>query len=203
MFAYVRGDLVEIAEDHVVLDVCGIGYNIFVSPKVIGTLPGIGNEVKLHTYTLVREDAFSLYGFLTSADLAIFKKCISVSGIGPKGALAILSEMDADELRYAILSEDVKAIAKAQGIGKKTAERLILELKDKVDFDSLMIQKEINGSISTNKNIKESENTKEAIEALVALGYGQSESMKAISGIENADELDSSTLIKMALKKLF
>lgn len=203
MFAYIRGDIVEITEDNVVLDVGGIGYNIHISPKVAASLPDIGNEVKLHTYTLVREDAFSLYGFLTAADLAIFKKCITVNGIGPKGALAILSVMDAEELRYAILSGDAKAIASAPGIGKKTAERLILDLKDKLDFDENMIRMEISGQNAVAGMISEDRNVQEAIEALVALGYGQTESMRAIGQIEGAEGMDSSLLIKEALKKLF
>lgn len=203
MFAYIRGDIVEITEDNVVLDVGGIGYNIHISPKVAAALPGIGNEVKLHTYTLVREDAFSLYGFLTAADLAIFKKCITVNGIGPKGALAILSVMDAEELRYAILSGDAKAIASAPGIGKKTAERLILDLKDKLDFNENMIRMEISGQNAVAGKISEDSNVQEAIEALVALGYGQAESMRAIGQIEGAEGMDSSLLIKAALKKLF
>lgn len=203
MFAYIRGDIVEITEDNVVLDVGGIGYNIHISPKVAAALPGIGNEVKLHTYTLVREDAFSLYGFLTAADLAIFKKCITVNGIGPKGALAILSVMDAEELRYAILSGDAKAIASAPGIGKKTAERLILDLKDKLDFNENMIRMEISGQNAVAGKISEDSNVQEAIEALVALGYGQTESMRAIGQIEGAEGMDSSLLIKAALKKLF
>lgn len=203
MFAYIRGDIVEITEDNVVLDVGGIGYNIHISPKVAAALPGIGNEVKLHTYTLVREDAFSLYGFLTAADLAIFKKCITVNGIGPKGALAILSVMDAEELRYAILSGDAKAIASAPGIGKKTAERLILDLKDKLDFNENMIRMEISAQNAVAGKISEDSNVQEAIEALVALGYGQTESMRAIGQIEGAEGMDSSLLIKAALKKLF
>ena len=203
MFAYIRGEIVEITEDNVVLDVGGIGYNIHISPKVAAALPGIGNEVKLHTYTLVREDAFSLYGFLTAADLAIFKKCITVNGIGPKGALAILSVMDAEELRYAILSGDAKAIASAPGIGKKTAERLILDLKDKLDFNENMIRMEISGQNAVAGKISEDSNVQEAIEALVALGYGQTESMRAIGQIEGAEGMDSSLLIKAALKKLF
>ena len=202
MFAYIRGEIAEITEDNVVLDVGGIGYNVNISARVAQSLPGTGNEIKLHTYTLVREDAFSLYGFLTRADLDIFKKCITVNGIGPKGALAILSVMDADALRYAILSGDAKAISKAPGIGGKTAERLILDLKDKVSYDDTMISMEITGQNPVAQGAAEGP-VKEAVEALVALGYGQTESLKAVNLVPDAGNMDSSQLLKAALKYLF
>ena len=200
MIAYVQGEIVEFYEDNVVLEVGGIGYNIKISARAAQSLPGIGATVKLHTYTLVREDAFQLYGFLTRDDLALFKKCITVNGIGPKGGLALLSAMDADSLRYAILSGDVKAIAKAPGIGSKTAERLILDLKDKVSFDDAMIYKEIADTAAA----PAAEGViREAVEALVALGYGQTESLKAVGQVPDAENMDSSALLKAALKKLF
>lgn len=202
MIAYVKGEIAEITEDNVVVEVGGIGYNIHISAREAQSLPGIGAEIKLHTYTLVREDAFLLYGFLTRDDLDIFKKCITVNGIGPKGALAILSVMDADALRYAILSGDAKAIAKAPGIGGKTAERLILDLKDKVSFDDTMINREI--SLHQSGGAMQSEGAvKETVEALVALGYGQTESLRAVGQIADAENMDSGELLKAALKKLF
>lgn len=204
MIAYVKGIIAEITEDNVVLDLNGVGYNIRISAATAQRLPGIGEEVKIHTYTMVREDAFLLYGFLTRDDLDIFKKCITVNGIGPKGALAILSVMDADSLRFAILSGDAKAIARAPGIGAKTAERLILDLKDKISIDDTMINREILRSQNgAGFGSAESEAGKEAVEALVALGYGQTESLKAVHRVENAGELDSGELLKAALKKLF
>ncbi len=201
MIAYVKGTIADISEDTVVVDVGGIGYNIKISAATAATLPGIGNEIKMHTYTLVREDAFLLYGFSTKDDLQIFKQCITVNGIGPKGALGILSVMDADTLRFAIMSGDAKAIAKAPGIGAKTAERLILDLKDKISIDDVLINKEIslyNGDTGAADGIQ-----KEAIEALVALGYGQTESAKAVKSIPNAEAMDSGELLKAALKKMF
>ena len=201
MIAYVHGEIADITEDSVVLDVGGIGYNVLVSGRVLGQIPSIGQMLKLHTYTLVREDAFQLYGFLTRDDLAMFKKCITVNGIGPKGGLAILSVMDANELRYAILSGDAKAISKAPGIGGKTAERLILDLKDKVSFDDTMISMEVKQHAAQTDVISPA--FTEAVEALVALGYGQTESLRAVKQVENAGELDSGELLKAALKKLF
>ena len=188
--------------DNVVIDVGGLGYNVKVSADTAMRLPGIGEQVKLYTYTCVREDAFLLYGFLSRNDLDIFKKCITVNGIGPKGALSILSVMDADSLRYAILSGDTKAISKAPGIGARTAERLILDLKDKIQIDDSMIDREI-AATAGNAGSASSPQVEEAVTALVALGYGRTESLKAVNAVENAAELDSGALLKAALKKMF
>ena len=143
MYAYIKGEIVDIAEDNVVLECNNIGYNIKVPFSVIQSLPGIGEDVKIYTYTCVREDAFILYGFLTKDDLWIFKKLITVNGIGPKGALGILSAMSADDLRFAIIAGDSKAIAKAPGIGAKSAERIILDLKDKIDLEPMMTKEPV------------------------------------------------------------
>lgn len=201
MIAYVKGIIIDIMEDNVVIDVNNIGYNIKISANTAARLPGTGEMVTLYTYTCVREDAFLLYGFLSKRDLEIFKKCITVNGIGPKGALAILSVLDADSLRFAIMSGDAKAISKAPGIGARTAERLILDLKGKVTIEETTVGQEMaaNGS----STVEESEQKKEAIAALVSLGYGQTEAMKAVNSIEGIDNLDSSAVLKAALKKMF
>ena len=203
MRAYVNGIVEDIAEDNVVLDVNGLGYNIKISADTASRLPGIGEPVKLYTYTCVREDAFLLYGFLTRSDLEIFKKLITVNGIGPKGGLAILSVMDGDDLRFAILSGDVKAISKAPGIGSKTAQRVILDLKDKISYDDTMIEKEISATVSGNSFKADTPQKKEAIEALISLGYGQTESTKAVNAIEGIENMDSGAILKAALKKMF
>lgn len=203
MIAYVNGIVEDIAEDNVVLDVNGLGYNIKISADTASRLPGIGEPVKLYTYTCVREDAFLLYGFLTRGDLEIFKKLITVNGIGPKGGLAILSVMDGDDLRFAILSGDVKAISKAPGIGSKTAQRVILDLKDKISYDDTMIEKEISATVSGNSFKADTPQKKEAIEALISLGYGQTESTKAVNAIEGIENMDSGVILKAALKKMF
>ncbi len=142
MIAYLKGKITDIAEENVVLEVNDIGYNVKITGRTLGMLPAAGEEVKIYTYTYVREDAIHLYGFLTRDDLKMFKLLITVNGIGPKGALAVLSVMDADELRFAIISGDAKAIAKAPGIGGKTAERAILDLKDKVSIEDSFVNKE-------------------------------------------------------------
>lgn len=202
MIAYVDGIIEDITEDNVVVDVGGIGYNIKISADTAARLPGIGEHIRIYTYTSVREDAFWLYGFLSRNELDIFKKCITVNGIGPKGAQAILSVMDADSLRYAIISGDTKAIAKAPGIGAKTAERLILDLKDKIKIDDAMINREIVLTAQNNISV-DNPQIQEAVEALVSLGYGQTESIKAVKSVENAKSMDSGKLLKAALKKMF
>jgi len=204
MIGFVRGILDTITEDCAILDINGVGYNVHISSDTVSKLPGIGEEVKLYTYTSVREDAIWLYGFLNRKDLEIFKKCITVSGIGPKGALSILSVMDADSLRYAISAGDKKAISKAPGIGPKMAERLILELKDKITIDDALIDREISATAAgTNAFAMDSLEKKEAVEALVALGYGQTESLKAVNSIQGIEAMDSGAILKAALKKMF
>lgn len=202
MIAYVNGALEDIAEDNAVVDVGGIGYNVKISADTASRLPGIGEPVRLYTYTCVREEAFLLYGFLTRSELEIFKKLITVNGIGPKGGLAILSVMDADDLRYAIMSGDSKAIAKAPGIGPKTAQRVILDLKDKITIDDALIDREI-AETAGGASSADTPQKREAIEALVSLGYGRAESMKAVNAIEGIEEMDSGAVLKAALKKMF
>ena len=202
MIAYIKGTVEDITEENVVLDVHDIGYNIKISAGTAGRLPRVGQVVKLYTYTCVREDAFLLYGFLTRDELELFKLCITVSGIGPKGGLAILSVMDADSLRFAIMSGDVKALSKAPGVGKRTAERLILELKGKISMEDTQVGQEILGN-GGELGVADTEQKREAIEALVSLGYGQAESMKAVNAIEGIENMDSGAVLKAALKKMF
>ena len=204
MIVFVHGIVEYVTEELAILDVGGIGYNIHGSSDTASKMPGLGEEAKLYTSTSVREDAIWLYGFLTRQDLEIFKKCITVSGIGPKGALSILSVMDADTLRYAIMAGDKKAISKAPGVGPKMAERLILELKDKVYIDDDMIGCEIAQAATGNPLMAaDTPEKKEAVEALVALGYGQTESVRAVNAVPGVESMDSGSILKAALKKMF
>lgn len=202
MIAYVKGVVAEIAEDNLVLEANGIGYNIRISTGTAGLLPGPGEEIKIYTYTWVREDAFQLYGFLTRDDLEIFKKLITVNGIGPKGGLAILSVMSADELRFAVLSGDAKEIARAPGIGKKTAERVILDLKDKVSLEDTLHGGNPAGALSQALDAETENAGKEAVEALTALGYSASEALRAVKGVSVTEEMDAGDILKQALKRL-
>ncbi len=198
MFGYIKGTLAEIDEGSVTIDVQGIGIQIMVGADLIGALPVIGSQLKLYTYTYVKEDAFNLFGFGSKDELELFKKVITVSGIGPKGGLALLSQLDASTLRFAIYSADIKTIASVSGIGKKTAERLVLELKDKVALDmpggdqGLQILSEgEDGSLADSQ--------RDAVEALVALGYSATESSRAVRACKPAPEMSADEILKKAL----
>ena len=141
MYSYIKGTLEETGEDYIVIEAGGIGYQIYTTGQTFQYLPCQGAELKVYTYLHVREDAMILFGFLTKDDLSVFKLLLGVSGIGPKGALAILSVMTTDDLRFAVLGDDAKAIARAPGVGAKTAQRLILELKDKLSLEDAFEQK--------------------------------------------------------------
>lgn len=200
MIGFVQGKVDAISEDNVVIDTGAIGYNVRISAKTAQELPGIGQEVRLYTYTSVREDGISLFGFLSRDSLDIFKKIITVNGIGPKGGLAVLSVMSADELKFAIISGNAQAITKAPGIGKKTAERVILDLKDKISLEDTQIQKEISSYAGLPQTGKAQN---EAVEALTALGYSATDALHAVRQIEHAEEMDVEAILKLALKNMF
>ena len=201
MISYIKGELTEVFEDTVVVETNGIGYNIRVPASVLDRLPSVGSSVRIYTYLYVKEDAMNLFGFLNRDDLSVFKLLLNVSGIGPKGALAILSTIGPDDLRFAVLSEDVKTISSAPGIGAKTAKRLIIELKDKLKlaevFETALANKE---KASSENDVLLARN--EAVEALVALGYASAQARKAVQQGEKAEEKDSEQILKEALKKL-
>lgn len=203
MISYIRGELVAVEKDKVIVDVNGVGWGIFMPEQSMAMLPQTGNEVKIHTYLNVREDAMQLFGFLTRDDLQVFKLVIGVSGIGPKGGLSILSKLSADDLRFAVLSGDAKAISAAPGIGKKTAEKLIIELKDKLDLDDMLNPSASSESVTVSGgNSAGNEIQSEAVQALVALGYGSTESLKAVKKVSGEYETVEEVL-KAALKNLF
>ena len=202
MIQFIRGELVSYEEDRILVDVGGVGYGIFMSGSAMGKLPPIGREVKIHTYLNVKEDAMQLFGFLTRDDLRVFKLLIGVNGIGPKGGLAILSVLTPDDLRFAVMANDVKAISSAPGIGKKTAEKIILELKDKLSIEDALehaVSKETVVSGSTDNH---HEVMSEAVQALVALGYGNTESLKAVKQVEITESMGSNEVLKQALKHM-
>ena len=199
MISYIRGELAGLERDKAIVDVQGVGYGIYMPEQSLSLLGPIGCEVKIHTYLNVREDAMQLFGFLTRDDLEVFRLVIGVSGIGPKGGLNILSCLSADELKFAVLSGDAKAICAAPGIGKKTAEKLIIELKDKLDLKEMLEPRSAaaaeipsdgrNGDIQT-----------EAVQALVALGYGNAESQKAVRQVTEYTSVED--VLKEAMKKI-
>ena len=200
MYAYIKGILAEVNTDSIVIENQGIGYQVYVSLQALEELPAIGMEVKVYTYLHVREDAMVLFGFPDREDLKMFQMLLTVSGVGPKGALGILSALSGDDLRFAILSGDSKAISKAPGIGAKTAQRVILELKDKVSLEDAFETKTAHitgGNVKVNGTVKN-----EAIQALVALGYSSSEAMKAVSQVEISQEHKVEDVLKLALKHM-
>lgn len=203
MISYIRGELAAIEEEKAVVDVGGVGYGVFMPQQALSLLPEPGSEVKIHTYLNVREDAMQLFGFLTRDDLEIFKLVIGVSGIGPKGGLNILSCMSPDELRFAIMSGDAKAISAAPGIGKKTAEKLIVELRDKVDIEE-MLEHAAHGDDAGTRDmaLADSDMQTEAVQALVALGYGSAESLRAVKKT-SPECVSVEDILKEALKYLF
>lgn len=200
MFAYLVGKIADISEDNLVLETNHIGFNIKIPSSLHSCLPGIGEEVKIHTYTCVREDSFQLYGFLTRDDLDMFRLLITVNGIGPKGGLAVLSVLSADDIRMAVLSQDAKTIAKAPGIGAKTAQRVILDLKDKVSLEDTFVSKESAAYAENFTGLTDTRN--EAVEALTALGYSATEALRAVKQVENAEAMDVEALLKAALKHI-
>ena len=200
MISYIKGELTEISEGIIVVENNGIGFNINVPATVISSLSSIGEEVKIYTYLQIREDAHSLYGFLTRNDLNMFKMLINVNGIGPKGALAILSTISPDDLRFAICSGDVKLISSVPGIGNKIAQKIILELKDKINLTDVLERSE--GSSIENASGSELNAKNEAVEALVSLGYSNSDAAKAVRQIDDVNKKDLETILKEALKKL-
>ena len=199
MISYIRGELAAVQEQKAIVEAGGIGYGIYMSQQTLSMLPAVGEEVKIHTYLNVREDAMQLYGFLTGEDLQVFRLLIGVSGIGPKAALGILTAFSADELRFAVLSEDAKTIAKAPGIGVKTAKKMILELKDKLDLEDAFEKKLLHE--------QEAEETLpnargEAVEALTALGYSPADALRAVQKVEPGDDMDTEAILKAALKRM-
>lgn len=198
MIAYLKGDLVKLKENAILVDVNGIGYEVFVPTSMIAACPSLGEELMVHTYHYVREDTQVLYGFMTDEDLEVFKRLITVNGIGPKGALALLSTISVDELKYAIMHEDAALISKAPGIGKKTAQRLIIDLKDKLDLTSIMIPDGL--EVSTGGVTQQGTSRQEAIEALVALGYSSHEALQTVKKVKAFK--DTEDIISQALKQL-
>lgn len=200
MISYIRGELAVIEENRIIVDVGGVGYGIFMPGQSLRYLPAVGNEVKIHTYLHVKEDIMQLFGFLTRDDMEVFKLIISVSGIGPKGGLSILSQLSADELRFAVFSGDARAISAAPGIGKKTAEKLILELKDKLKLEDVLEHGEdtsLPAAVQTDMGIQS-----DAVQALTALGYGSTEALKAVKKVTITEEMQVEDVLKQALKNM-
>ena len=197
MIGFVEGIIEYIDVDKIVVNNNGVGYNVFMPASQIDTL-NVDETVRVFTYLNVREDAMQLFGFLTRDDLEVFKLLITVNGIGPKGGIAVLSTITTDDSRVAVISEDAKAISKAPGIGAKTAQKVIIELKDKLNLEDVLEPK-----LDANFQVNDNNSMSEAVMALVALGYSQADAYRAVKSIDNIEELDVENVIKMALKKIY
>jgi len=206
MISYVKGPLMGIEEDVIVVEAGSLGLAVHVPVSLLPELPGLGQEVTVYTYFQVREDAMTLYGFLHPQDRDMFRQLLGVNGIGPKGALGILSVLRPDDLRLAIVSEDVKALAKAPGIGTKTAQRMILDLKDKISMEDVLGSMASGTDLGTGSGAAAmaglAEAAKEAVQALVALGYTNSEASRAVKQVEIVDGMTSEDVLKASLKHL-
>lgn len=204
MISYIRGELCDIEEQKAIVDVNGVGYGIYMPQQALSLLPPMGQQVKIHTYLNIREDAMQLFGFLTKEDLNVFRLLIGVNGIGPKAGLNILSCLSPDELRFAVLSGDAKAISATPGIGKKTAEKLILELKDKLNIEDMLEHAAHGGDsedLASGTDTASNTMQAEAVQALTALGYGSAESLRAVK--KSSPECSSlEDILKEALKFL-
>ncbi|MGN0134042.1 MAG: Holliday junction branch migration protein RuvA [Anaerotignum sp.] len=199
MIAYIKGTLERRAESYIIIETGGIGYQIFVSPATLAKLPQTGERVKVFTYFSVKEDGVSLYGFASAEEQEMFHKLLTVSGVGPKGALGFLSQLTPQEIILAIISEDVKTLSKAPGVGRKTAQRVILELKDKFKTEeALSMGEELQGDAETSVG---GDAKFEAIDAMTALGYSRSEAAKAVNAVA-AEGMSTEDILKAALKKM-
>ena len=197
MFSYIKGTLEVKTINYIVVDVNGIGFKIFMSESAIQRLGEIGQTVKIYTYMNVKEDEISLYGFITNEELRMFELLISVSGVGAKSAITMLSVITPSKFALAVISNDVKTLTKIPGIGQKSAQRIILELKDKLKTEEAIKSNDI--AITT--NIVENNNLEEAVHALKVLGYTRQEIEKVLSKID-INSLTVEDIIRKALSFL-
>lgn len=200
MIGYIKGTVEYMDAESIILEANNVGFRILVPQSYQGVRVHLGDEVQIFTFMSVREDDITLFGFLTQEELEVYKLLLTVSGIGPKAALGVLSYLEPDALRLAVLTDDDKTIAKAPGIGKKTAQKIILELKDKFDLEDVIKQESETFTAETT----DTEAISDAVQALVSLGYSNSDSLKAVRKAASSGEgHDSESLLKAALKLLF
>lgn len=204
MFGFIRGTIDEITEDSLIVDNNGVGWQIFVPGSLLDGDVHRGDEIKLYTYMSVSENAIALYGFFTRDDLEVFRLLLNVSGIGPRGALAVLGTLGSDSLRFAVLADDAGAIAKAPGVGKKTAQKIVLELKDKFALDDAFEKKlehvQQGGQTPAGAGSSAAD---EAVQALTALGYSGTEALQAVRKADVTPDMDAEAVLKAALRNLY
>ncbi|WP_368490001.1 Holliday junction branch migration protein RuvA [Clostridium sp. BJN0013] len=194
MYEYIKGIYKGVVKDYIVVENNGIGYKINTSGSTIAKTPKIDENITLYLQQIVREDFIGLYGFLTKEEINMFNLLLTINGIGAKAALSLLSMCSVNNLKYAIISGDEKNLVRAPGVGKKTAQRIILELKDKIKTE------EIINNEKDYRQVNSEEQTTEVLEALIALGYSEKEAARAVAFIDTNDSIES--MIKNALKFL-
>lgn len=195
MYQYIIGNIEEIGEDYIVIDNSGIGYFVYTSKNSIMDIGENTRNRKIFTHFIIREDAVNLYGFTTLEELKMFKLLITVTKIGPKVAIGLLSTLNTVNIKLAIINKDIATLSKVSGIGKKTAERIILELKDKIDENTIY------NSSSASDSVISTDETGEAVVALVSLGYTRNEVFKVLSSIDTGGK-GTEEIIRLALRKL-
>lgn len=195
MYEYIKGIFIGFTKDYVIIENNGIGYKIFTSGSTISNLPTAGEEITLYLQQIVREDFIGLYGFLTREEIAMFNLLLTINGVGAKATLSLMSICNVTNLQYAILSGEETVLTKAPGIGKKIAQRIILELKDKIKLEDV-VSKNNSTSIANNNE----DNTSEVFGALIALGYSEKEAEKALSNIDKSKSIEE--MIKGCLQFL-
>jgi len=195
MYEYIKGIFKSIEKEYIVIECGNIGYKIFTSGSTISNMPAIDQQIKIYTHQIVREDFIGLYGFLTKDEISMFNLLISINGVGPKAALSLMSIANVSTLKYAIITDDDKLITKAPGIGKTIAQRIILELKDKITVGGAMPK----GTTISDIDIA-NEKLSEAVGALIALGYSDKEAEKAIEKANRSNSVED--IIKECLKIL-
>lgn len=200
MISYLIGQVVDTSENFAVLEVNQIGYQVFMTVRDLATLPEYGEKIKVFTYLYLKEDLIQLYGFTDQEDLKLFQMLINVNGIGPKAGMSILSALSADDLRFAVLSDDVKTITKVPGIGNKTAQRMILDLKDKISLDEAFEKKLLKNEAQ--KKNKNQDHVDEAILALTSLGYSNSEALRTVRAVKIEENWTTEDIIREALKTI-
>lgn len=199
MYEYIKGKYIGINKDYIVIDNNGIGYKIFTSGNTIANMPKTGEEVLIYLIQIVRQDFIGLYGFLTKEELEMFSKLLTINGVGAKASLSLLSISTVNNLKYAIITGDEKTIVKAPGIGKKTAQRIILELKDKFKVDEVQEYDNENDDVTINVEDK-NKRIEEAKYALISLGYSEKEADKAIDNVDKNESIEN--IIKSCLRFL-
>jgi len=199
MYAYIKGRLEAKGNDYIIIEAGGIGYRIYTTLTTLEAAGQVGSEFKAYTYLYVREDMMSLYGFATHEELSAFELLLTVSGVGPKVALSILSAVSPSRFSLAVITDDARTLTKAQGVGAKMAQRIILELKDKIKKQQLAVNEQADPETAAAAH--EGSRMSEAVSALMVLGYSQVEAARAVASVYS-DDLDLETIIKNALKGL-